>query len=650
MSCVKKPAAKARERPVKKDNEKKNGHRQKHNASSKGPDKTNPIEGALTFVAKKFVKAGGTKFLLKYLPYVMFGYFGNKVAYSYRITDAPDFFNRMMGALSNIGQAFDTILPSFTILDLLFGVIVGVGMRGVVYVKSKNAKKFRKGVEYGSARWGDAKDIDPYMDHDDPDNNIILTKTEGLIMNGKPKSPKYDRNKNVLVIGGSGSGKTRFFVKPQLMQMHSSYVVTDSKGQVLEECGRMLEKHGYKIKVLNTVDFSKSMKYNPFAYIKKETDIMKVTDSLIEGTTLNKQSNQDPFWLDAERLLYNALIGYTMNLSENERNFSSLLQMVNAMEIREDNDKFKNAIDFMFEDLQKRDPDNYAVLQWIKFKQSAGKTARSIMITVGARLARFDIKEVRDVMESDELELDRLGEDKTALFIITSDTTRTFNFMATILYTQLFNILCEKADNEYHGRLPRHVHCIMDEFANLGKIPDWEILISTIRSREISASIILQSLAQLKAIYDKQADIITDNCDTTLFLGGKGRETLKEISELLGKETIDLYNTSDTRGNNPTYGMNYQKIGRELFTPDELARLPGDKCILQIKGVKPFYSNKYDITKHKRYKEIADSNPKLKYDVARELSAKATLSTEDECEMLDMGNLDEKQPEDVVLE
>ena len=590
------------------------------------------------------------KYLLRSIPYLAFGYVGDLLSHSYRLSLAENSTGRLMDTLGSLGEVISRPIPSLNIRDILFGIAVGIGFRLVVYFKGKNAKKFRKGREYGSAELGKEKDIEPFIDRDNPDNNLIFTETEQMSLEGRMPSPLYNRNKNVLVIGGSGSGKTRFYCKPNLMQLNCSYVFTDPKGQVLEECGRMLEKHGYKIKVLNTVDFSKSMKYNPFAYIKKETDIMKVTDSLIEGTTLNKQSNQDPFWLDAERLLYNALIGYTMDLPENERNFSSLLQMVNAMEIREDNDKFKNAIDFMFEDLQKRDPNNYAVLQWIKFKQAAGKTARSIMITVGARLARFDIKEVRDVMESDELELDRLGEDKTALFIITSDTTRTFNFMATILYTQLFNILCEKADNEYHGRLPRHVHCIMDEFANLGKIPDWEILISTIRSREISASIILQSLAQLKAIYDKQADIITDNCDTTLFLGGKGRETLKEISELLGKETIDLYNTSDTRGNNPTYGMNYQKIGRELFTPDELARLPGDKCILQIKGVKPFYSNKYDITKHKRYKEIADSNPKLKYDVARELSAKATLSTEDECEMLDMGNLDEKQPEDVVLD
>ena len=403
----------------------------------------------------------------------------------------------------------------------------------------------------------------------------------------------------------------------------------------------MLKKHGYKIKVLNTINFSKSMKYNPFAYIKKETDIMKVTDALIEGTTTTKSTSQDPFWLDAERLLYNALIGYIMAVgTQEERNFGTLLDMVNAMEIREDDDNFKNAVDFMFDELQEKDPENYAVLQWVKFKQAAGKTAKSIMITVGARLARFDIKAVREVMETDEMGLDELGEEKTALFIITSDTTRTFNFMATILYTQLFNLLCEKADNEYGGRLPVHVHCIMDEFANLGRIPDWEILISTIRSREISASIILQSLAQLKSIYDKQADVISDNCDSLLFLGGKGRETLKEISELLGKETIDIYNTSDTRGNNPSYGMNYQKIGRDLFTPDELARLPGDKCILQIKGVKPFYSSKYDITKHKRYKYLSDANPKLKYDIAREISTRAVLSKDEECEIVDMGDME----------
>ena len=409
------------------------------------------------------------------------------------------------------------------------------------------------------------------------------------------------------------------------------------KGTCLEEIGFLLKKAGYKIKVLNTVDFSRSMRYNPFAYIHKESDIMKVADALIEGTTTGKQQGEQ-FWQDAEKLLYNALIGYIMTVGEDEeeKNFATLLDMVNAMEIREDDDDFKNAVDFMFEELQESEPDNFAVRQYSKFKQAAGKTARSIMITVGARLSRFDIQAVRDVMLYDELELEKLGLEKTALFIVTSDTTKTFNFMANILYTQMFNLLCEEADLEFGGRLPIHVHCIMDEFSNLGKIPDFEILISTIRSREISASIILQSLAQLKSIYDKQADIITDNCDSMLFLGGKGKDTLKEISELLGKETIDFYNTSDTRGNSPTYGMNTQKVGRDLFTPDELARLPGDKCILQIRGVKPFCSEKYDITKHKRYKYLSDFNPKLKYDIRKELSVRFSVRDDEECEYTDL--------------
>ena len=586
-------------------------------------------------------KKARLKLVKKSLPFVAFGYVGDLLAHAYRTSTAAGAMGRLMDTINSLGACLARPVPSLHYKDILFGIATGIGIKLVVYFKGKNAKKYRKGREYGSAELGGEKDIEPFINRKDPDNNLIFTQTEQMSLEGRMLSPLYNRNKNVLVIGGSGSGKTRFYAKPNLMQLNCSYVFTDPKGTVLEECGYMLKKHGYKIKVLNTINFSKSMKYNPFAYIKKETDIMKVTDALIEGTTTTKSTSQDPFWLDAERLLYNALIGYIMAVgTESERNFGTLLDMVNAMEIREDDDNFKNAVDFMFDELQEKDPENYAVLQWVKFKQAAGKTAKSIMITVGARLARFDIKAVREVMETDEMGLDELGEEKTALFIITSDTTRTFNFMATILYTQLFNLLCEKADNEYGGRLPVHVHCIMDEFANLGRIPDWEILISTIRSREISASIILQSLAQLKSIYDKQADVISDNCDSLLFLGGKGRETLKEISELLGKETIDIYNTSDTRGNNPSYGMNYQKIGRELFTPDELARLPGDKCILQIKGVKPFYSSKYDITKHKRYKYLSDANPKLKYDIAREISTRAVLSKDEECELVDMGDME----------
>ncbi len=580
------------------------------------------------------------KLLVRSLPYIIFGYAGDLFSKAYGLSTESDILGKLMDTVNSFGEIIAHPIPSFKGKDLLIGIATGVGVRLMVYLKTKNAKKYRKGKEYGSAELGTEKDIEPFINRANPDNNLIFTQTEQMSMEGRMPSPLYNRNKNVLVIGGSGSGKTRFYAKPNLMQLNSSYVFTDPKGTVLEECGHMLKANGYKIKVLNTIDFKKSMKYNPFAYIKKETDIMKVVDALMEGTTAIKSTNQDPFWIDAERLLYNALIGYIMAVGhESERNFSTLLDMVNAMEIRDDDENFKNAVDYMFDELKESDPDNYAVLQWVKFKQAAGKTAKSIMIMAGARLARFDIKEVREVMEEDELSLDEIGEEKTALFIITSDTTKTFNFMATILYTQLFNLLCEKADMQYGGRLPMHVHCIMDEFANLGRIPDWEILISTIRSREISASIILQSLAQLKALYDKQADVITDNCDSLLFLGGKGRETLKEISELLGKETIDIFNTSDTRGNSPSYGTNYQKIGRELFTPDELARLPGDKCILQIKGVKPFCSLKYDITKHPRYKMLSDFDPRLKFDVAKELSTKAVMSKNEIVECMDLGTI-----------
>ena len=577
-----------------------------------------------------------TQLIRKSLPYVLFGLVSDKLSYFYRLSDAKDAVGRVMDMINSLSRLLDFPFISLNIRDVSAGIAAGAMLRLFVYLKAKDAKKFRKGKEYGSAELGGAKDIEPFINREDEDQNLILTQTEQMSLAGRMPSPLHNRNKNVLVIGGSGSGKTRFFAKPNVMQLNCSYVFTDPKGTCLEEVGHLLKMEGYKIKVLDTVDFSRSMKYNPFSYIHKESDIMKVADALIEGTTTGKQQGEQ-FWLDAERLLYNALIGYIWyEGTEEEKNFSTLLDMVNAMEIREDDDNFKNAIDYMFDDLMVEDPENFALRQYLKFKQAAGKTARSIMITVGARLSRFDIKAVRDVMLYDELELDELGLRKTALFIITSDTTKTFNFMANILYTQLFNLLCEKADIEHGGRLPIHVHFIMDEFANLGKIPDFEILISTIRSREISASIILQSLAQLKSIYDKQADIIADNCDSLLFLGGKGKDTLKEISELLGKETIDLYNTSDTRGNSPSYGMNYQKTGRELFTPDELARLPGDKCILQIRGVKPFCSYKYDITKHKRYKYLADANPKNKFDIRKEMSIKAVIKGDDTCEYLDL--------------
>ena len=575
---------------------------------------------------------------IRSIPYVLAGYVGNKLSYIYGLSTAGDKTGRLMDMMDHLDGIIGFPPVSLKPKDLLMGIAVGAGLRLAVYLKGKDAKKFRKGKEYGSAELGGAKDIEPFINHEDEDQNLILTQTEMMSLAGRMPSPLHNRNKNVLVIGGSGSGKTRFYAKPNVMQLNCSYVFTDPKGTCLEETGYLLKRAGYRIKVLNTIDFGRSMKYNPFHYIRKESDIMKVTDALIEGTTTGKQQGEQ-FWLDAERLLYNALIGYIWyEGSDEEKNFSTLLDMVNAMEIREDDDSFKNAVDYMFDDLMEEDPENFALRQYLKFKQAAGKTARSIMITVGARLSRFDIKAVRDVMMYDELSLDEIGEYKTALFIITSDTTKTFNFMANILYTQLFNLLCEKADLEYGGRLPVHVHCILDEFSNLGKIPDFEILISTIRSREISASIILQSLAQLKSIYDKQADIIADNCDSLLFLGGKGKDTLKEISELLGKETIDLYNTSDTRGNSPSYGLNYQKVGRELFTPDELARLPGDKCILQIRGVKPFYSNKYDITKHKRYRYLADADKRLKYDIRKELSVRAVIRGDEECECLDLRN------------
>ena len=569
------------------------------------------------------------------IPYFIFGYAGDLLGRAYRLSKAKDVAHKLMDTINSLGKP--NLVPSFHWKDLLVGIVFGVAIKLVVYFKSKNSKKYRKGKEYGSAEFGGPKDIEPFINRTDPDNNLIFTQTEQMSLEGRMPSPLYNRNKNVLIIGGSGSGKTRFYAKPNLMQLNCSYVFTDPKGTVLEECGYLLKKAGYKIRVLNTIDFSRSMKYNPFSYIRKESDIMKVADALIEGTTGSGKQQGEQFWLDAERLLYNALIGYIwMEGIEEEKNFGTLLDMVNAMEIREDDDDFKNAVDFMFEDLQKKAPDCYAVRQYLKFKQAAGKTARSIMITVGARLSRFDIQAVRDVMSEDELKLDELGDEKTALFIITSDTTKTFNFMATILYTQLFNLLCEKADLEYKGRLPVHVHCILDEFSNLGRIPDFEILISTIRSREISASIILQSLAQLKSTYDKQADIISDNCDSLLFLGGKGKDTLKEISELLGKETIDYYYTNDTRGNNPSYGVTYQIAGRDLFTPDELGRLPGDKCVLLIKGVKPFFSNKYDITKHPRYKYLADEHPEFRFDLAYEMSTKAKIKAEDVVEAVDL--------------
>ena len=634
MSEVKKPAAKkstgkGRTKP------KKSGARK---PAQKKSVKSNPIDQALTLVAKKFVKAGGTKLLLKVFPYLLFGYFGNKMAYAYRVTEAPDFFNKLMGSLSNLGPAFENILPSFNLADLLFGAVFGVGMRLVVYFKSKNAKKFRKGEEYGSARWGNAKDIEPYMDLNDPENNVILTQTEGLIMNGKPKGPKYARNKNILVIGGSGSGKTRFFVKPNLMQLHSSYVVTDPKGTVLLEVGQMLYDAGYEIKVLNTINFKKSMHYNPFAYLHDEKDILKLVNTLIVNTKGEGQQATEDFWVKAEKLLYQAYIGYIFyECVEEEQNFITLIDMINASETREDDESFKNAIDLIFEELEADEPDHFAVKQYKKYKLAAGKTAKSILISCGARLAPFDIKELRDLTEYDEMELDKIGERKTAMFMIMSDTDGTFNFILAMMQSQMFNLLCECADDKHNGKLPVHVRFLLDEFANIGQIPQFDKLIATIRSREISASIILQSKSQLKAIYKDNADTIEGNCDTTLFLGGKEKTTLKEMSEILGKETIDLYNTSDTRGQSPSYGLNYQKTGKELMSQDEIAIMDGGKCIMQLRGVRPFFSDKFDITKHKRYKELSDFDEANLFDVEAFLSTKLKMKKSQIVETYEMG-------------
>ena len=556
-------------------------------------------------------------------------YFGDLIGRSFRLSSKGDLLGRAMDAINGLNKIFSEPYISLHPKDLLVGVIIAILLRVLIYIKMQDKKNFKKGIEYGSASFGTKNDIEPFIDKNRY-NNLILSADVLLSMNPKMKDPRLNRNKNALVIGGSGSGKTRGHTKPNLMQLFGSYVVTDPKGTVINETGHLFVKAGYRIKVLNTVNMDASMHYNPFAYIKNETDIMKVADALIAGTTTGKQQGEQ-FWIDAEKLLYNALIAYIMKEGlRDEKNFGTMLELINAMEIRDEDDSFKNAVDFMFEDLENEDPGCYAVLQYKKFKQAAGKTAKSIMISVGARLARFDIPKVRELMSYDELQIDELGDRKSVLFIIISDTSKTLNFMATILYTQMFNLLCEKADIENGGILRVPVHCILDEFANIGRIPDFEILISTIRSRLISASIILQSMAQLNNIYDKAADIISDNCDSLLFLGGKGK-TLKDISDLLGKETIDLYNTSDTRGTSRSYGLNYSKVGRELMTQDELARMPGDKCIAQIRGVKPFYSDKYDITKHPRYRYLSDYDRKNEFDIVSYLNGEASINIEETC-------------------
>ncbi|HFG8527221.1 TPA: VirD4-like conjugal transfer protein, CD1115 family [Streptococcus pyogenes] len=553
------------------------------------------------------------KFLKQNIPYLAFFYIGNIFSHHVRAYIGGDIIDKIFQGILEINTM--SFLPSIHPTDIIMGVVVAVLIKFIVYTKGKNAKKFRQGKEYGSARWGTKKDIEPYMD-EKFQNNILLTQTERLTMNGRPANPKYARNKNVLVIGGSGSGKTRFYVKPNLMQMHSSYCVTDPKGTIVLECGKMLEDNGYEIKILNTINFKKSMKYNPFAYLRSEKDILKLVQTIIANTKGEGEKAGEDFWVKAEKLYYTALIGYIFyEAPREEKNFATLLDMIDASEVREDDETYMNPIDRLFEALEKKEPTHFAVKQYKKYKLAAGKTAKSILISCGARLAPFDIQELRDLMKEDELELDTLGDRKTALFVIISDTDDTFNFVVSIMYSQLFNLLCDKADDVYSGRLPIHVRCLLDEFANIGLIPKFEKLIATIRSREISASIILQAQSQLKAIYKDNADTIVGNCDSTLFLGGKEKTTLKELSETLGKETIDLYNTSETRSNQKSFGLNYQKTGKELMSQDEITVMDGSKCIFQLRGVRPFLSDKFDITKHKNYRLLEDYDKKNLFDI-----------------------------------
>ena len=591
------------------------------------------------------------KYLLPNLPYLFFVYLFDKLCQAVRLVPGLDASEKLL----HIGQGFQTAFassaPSFHALDICIGILGAILVRLAVYVKGKNAKKYRKGIEYGSARWGTAADIAPYIDPV-PDWNIPLTRTESLTMTSRPKDPKTARNKNILVIGGSGSGKTRFFVKPSIMQMHSSYVITDPKGQLLKETGKMLlhgapklDENGkpvrdsrgkviyepYRIKVLNTINFSKSMKYNPLAYVRSEKDILKLVNVIIANTKGDGEKSSEDFWVKAERLLYCALIGYIWYEAEpEERNFITLLYLLNACEAREDDETYKSPVDILFDDLAKKQPEHFAVKQYVKFKMAAGKTLKSILVSCGARLAPFDIKELRDIMTEDELELDTMGDRKTALFLIMSDTDTTFNFVIAMLQSQLFNLLCDKADDFYNGRLPVHVRCLLDEFANVGQIPNFDKLIATIRSREISASIILQSQSQLKTIYKDAADTIVGNCDSTLFLGGKEKGTLKEISELLGKETIDSLSQSENRGAQTSHGLSYQKLGKELMTQDEIAVMDGGKCILQLRGVRPFFSDKFDITKHPRYQYLSDADKRNVFDVERYMKRRPAIVKPDE--------------------
>ncbi|WP_458255757.1 VirD4-like conjugal transfer protein, CD1115 family [Dysosmobacter welbionis] len=579
------------------------------------------------------------KYLLPNIPYVFIGWAFLKLGTAYRLAAGSDFAHKLIGLGQTVGAAFADFAPGLAPFDWLVGIVGAAAFRLLIYFKSKNAKKFRRDAEYGSARWGNEKDIKPFVDPKF-ENNMLLTATERLTMNTRPKNPANARNLNFCGIGSSGSGKSRFWLTPQLLQAHSSYVVVDPKGSVLGQVGTFLQNRGYKIKVFNSIDFSKSMHYNPLSYIRNEADILKFVNALISNTK-GEGKEGDPFWQKSETLLYCALIAYIIfEGPEEDRNMNTLVDMISGMEVKEDDDEFMNAVDYMFKGLEKRKPDCFAVKQYKKYKLASGKTAKSILISCGARLAPFDIAELRELMSYDEMELDTIGDRKTALFVIISDTDDTFNFVVAIMYSQLFNLLCDKADDVYNGRLPVHVRCLLDEFANIGQIPKFDKLIATIRSREISASIILQSQSQLKTIYKDAADTITGNCDCTLFLGGKEKSTLKEISEVLGKETIDLYNTSETRSNNNSYGLNYQKTGKELMSQDEIAVMDGAKCILQLRGVRPFLSNKYDITKHPKYRQLSDYDKRNAFDIEKYRQHKLVVKPDDTFDLYDMGEVD----------
>ena len=577
------------------------------------------------------------KLIILNIPYVIVGLFATNIGEAFRIASGTNASEKVQSLVLDgcFGAAFSNPMPSFHPVDLLVGLAIGAVLRLAVYMKSKNAKKFRHNEEYGSARWGSHADIEPYMD---PvfENNVILSQSERLTMNSRPKEPKYARNKNTLVVGGSGSGKTRFFIKPNILQMHSSYVITDPKGTVVNEVGNALLKNGYRMKIFNTINFKKSMHYNPFAYVHDEKDILKLVTTLIANTK-GEGKGGDEFWEKAEKLLYSALIGNIhYEAPEEEQNFTTLLEMINAMEVREDDEEFKNPVDLMFEELAERDPDHFAVRQYAKYKLSAGKTAKSILVSCGARLAPFDIKELREITAYDELELDTLGDKKTALFLIMSDTDATFNFLISMVYTQLFNLLCEKADDVYGGRLPVHVRCLIDEAANIGQIPNLEKLMATIRSREISAALVLQAKSQLKAIYKDNADTIIGNCDSQIFLGGSEQTTLKDLNSTLGKETIDMYNTGETRGTSQSYNMNYQKLGHDLMSIDELAVMDGGKCIVQIRGVRPFLSSKYDLTQHPKYRLTADADKRNWFDIEKFLNHNLILKADDQYEVVEV--------------